>query len=286
MAVKKDAGLILEGGANRGIFTTGALDYLMEQEYEFPYVIGVSMGSCNGGSYVAKQPGRMKKCMLHDTEHGNTRYVKNMIQKHSLFDMDMVFDTFPREIYPFDHETYFASEQKMELVVTNCLTGEAEYLSEKEDPERLMLLTRASCSMPIVSPAVMIDGVPYLDGGVADSVPILHAIHNGCKKNVLILTRAKGYRKKPMGKSRALYQQALKEYPEVYRALMKRHHVYNKTMDYIEKWEDEGKVFVLRPSIPTISRTETNEEKLMEFYQHGYDTMKEQFEAMKEFIGE
>lgn len=286
MIAKKGSSLILEGGATRGIFTSGVLDYLMEQDYYIPNVIGVSMGACNGTGYLSRQVGRTRNCIIQDGDGENYLDIKNAIKNRSLFDMDLIFDKYPKEIYPFDFETFFASPLRLEMVVTNCLTGQAEYLSEMQDPERLMQIARASSSMPMVCPVVMLEGQPYLDGGIADSIPILHSIKTGHKKNVLILTRQKGYRKKPIQKSRPLYLAALKAYPNLYRALMNRAKIYNKTLSYVEKWEKEGKVFVIRPTVKPVSRTETNKDNLTAFYQHGYDIMKAQFEAMKEFIGD
>lgn len=286
MIAKQGSSLILEGGAARGIFTSGALDYLMDEDYYIPNIIGVSMGACNGTGYLSRQKERTKNCIIPREDGENYLGLKSAIKNRSLFDMDLIFDKYPREIFPFDYDTYFASPLHLEMVATNCLTGQAEYLSEDRDPERLMQITRASCSMPMVCPVVMLDGQPYVDGGVADSIPILRSIQTGHKKNVLILTRQKGYRKKNIQKSRPLYLAALKEYPKLYRMMMRRADIYNKTLSYIEKWEEEGKVFVIRPSVKTVSRTETDRETLTAFYQHGYDTMKSRFEELKAFLGE
>ena len=164
MALKK-ATIVLEGGATRGIFTSGALDYLMEQDIYFSDVIGVSAGACNAVDYVSRQPGRTRDCMIPNTK--DMKYingVKDTIREKSLMNMDLIFDKYPNELIPFDFDTYFQSEMHCELVTTNCLTGNAEYMTETEDPDRLMKICRASSSMPLVTPMVNIDGVPYLDG--------------------------------------------------------------------------------------------------------------------------
>lgn len=280
----KKASLILEGGATRGVFTSGALDYLMEEDFYFPYVIGVSAGSCNAVDYVSKQIGRTKTCMIHKDKSDGYFDVKKAWRQKSLFDMDMIFDEYPNHTYPFDYDTYFASSMECELVVTNCLTGKAEYLKEDQNRERLMDICRASSSMPLVSPIVKVDGIPYLDGGVADSIPIIHSLRNGYKKNVIILTRNKGYRKKISNRTRAIYMTAFKKYPELVKSILLRPHIYNRTLDHIEKWEEEGKVFVLRPEVKTVSRTETNYDILTDFYQHGFDTMKREFSNMIDFL--
>ena len=171
------ATLVLEGGANRGVFTSGVLDYLMGKELYMSNVIVYGL--------------------------------KKTLKEKALMDMDMLFDKFPNEIYPFDFETYFASEMECELVVTNCITGAAEYLSEDKDPERLMKICRASSSMPLAAPIANVDGIPYMDGGLADSIPIEYALEKGNDKIVVVLTRNPGYRKKRAVKAtEQLYKRA------------------------------------------------------------------------------
>ena len=252
----------------------------------FSHVIGVSAGSCNGVDYVSRQIGRTKKCMIPEKkEYSYYSGVRSAIKKKSILDMDMVFDTFPKKIYPFDFETYFQSDMVCEIVTTNCETGKAEYMTEQSDPDRLMKLCRASSSMPLLSPIVNIDGVPYLDGGLADSVPIRRALQSGNEKIVLVLTRNPGYRKKPISKGTAkLYRRAYKKYPNLVHAAIYRNHVYNKTMELVERLEEEEKIFVIRPLVPTVSRLERDETALTAFYQHGYNLMKRQREALQSYL--
>lgn len=197
-SITKSGAVILEGGANRGVFTAGALDFLMEQEYYIPHVIGVSAGACNALDYVSRQIGRTRDCMIVTDEKNRyvNKNIKTIVEKKALLDMDMVFERYPYEVFPFDFDTYFASTQTCELVVTNCETGRAEYLDDRENKERLLAIGRASSSMPIACPMVEIDGNEYVDGGVADSIPIIRSLKTGHRKNVIILTRNFGYRKK------------------------------------------------------------------------------------------
>ena len=253
------AALILEGGAKRGVFTSGVLDYLMEQEYYIPHVIGVSAGSCNAVDYVSRQPGRTKACMIRSGEDGKIINFHNFFQTKSLLDMDLI-------------------------LVTNCESGQAEYYSEKEDGDRLMQLCRASSSMPLVTPMVEIDGVPYLDGGIADSIPLIHSMRSGYRKNVLILTRSKGYRKTISKRDILMYQTVFKDYPNLARALCRRARQYNEVMELVERWEEEGRIFVIRPQGKTVSRLESKPEVLEDFYQHGIEQMKEHFGAMQDFL--
>lgn len=280
------ATIVLEGGATRGVFTSGALDYLMEQELYLSHVIGVSAGSCNGVDYVSKQPGRTRDCMIHKEKEYSYYYgFTKFIREKSLLDMDMVFDRYPNELFPFDFDTYFASEMECEIVTTNCETGRAEYMKEDSDRDRLMKLCRASSSMPLVSPIVNVDGIPYLDGGLADSIPIKRALEKGNEKVVLILTRNPGYRKKPTSRGVAnLYRRAYKKYPNLVRTTIRRNYVYNRQMELVERLEEEGRIFVLRPLIPTVSRLEKDYDTLMHFYEHGYKIMKKEYKALKEYL--
>ena len=222
MTVKHQSSLVLEGGGSRGVFTAGVLDFLMEKEVKFPYVVGVSAGSCNALDYVSWQPGRTRDCMIIEDKANSYIATKEALKKHELFDMDMLFDKYPNELFPFDFDTYFSNDMTCEIVVTNCESGQAEYYSEKEDGDRLMQLCRASSSMPLVTPMVEIDGVPYLDGGIADSIPLIHSMRSGYRKNVLILTRSKGYRKTISKRDILMYQTVFKDYPNLARALCRR----------------------------------------------------------------
>lgn len=280
------ATMILEGGATRGVFTSGVLDYLMEQELYMSHVIGVSAGSCNAVDYVSRQPGRTRDCMiLTDKKENYVHGFRSLVREKSVMNMDMIFDTFPNETHPFDYETYFQSEMKCEIVVTNCLTGKAEYLDERQDKARLMKLCRASCSMPLLTPVVRVDGIPCLDGGLADSVPIEQAMTYGNQKIVVILTRNPGYRKKRVSKGMArVYREAYRSYPNLLRAIMTRSLYYNRTMEQIERLEEKGRIFVLRPQVKAVSRLERNAEILTGFYEHGYHLMEREYTRLTEYL--
>lgn len=280
------ATMILEGGATRGVFTSGVLDYLMEQDLYTSHVIGVSAGSCNALDYVSKQPGRTRDCMILTDKKDDYIYgFRKFIKEKSVMNMDMIFDTYPNKTFPFDFETYFRSEMKCEIVVTNCLTGKAQYLDERQDKARLMKLGRASCSMPLLTPIVRVDGIPCLDGGLADSVPIERARTYGNRKIIVILTRNPGYRKKRISKGMArVYREAYRSYPNLLRAILTRSLRYNRTMDQIEGLEEEGKIFVLRPQVKTVSRLERNGEILTGFYEHGYNLMAREYDRLMKYL--
>ena len=238
MTIKK-ATLVLEGGATRGIFTSGALDYLMERDLYFSDVIGVSAGSCNAVDYVSRQPGRTRDCMIPTDKEGKYYYgIRDFVKEKSLMNMDLIFDKYPKELLPFDFETYFNSEINCQIVTTNCLTGKAEYMTEDSDNDRLMKLCRASSSMPLLTPIVKIDNVPYLDGGLADSVPIRRAQQMENEKIVVILTKNQGYRKSVLSPTmQRVYKRAYKSYPNLIRTIFRRSFEYNKTMNYLDHLE-------------------------------------------------
>ena len=282
-----EAGLVLEGGAERGIFSAGAIDYLMEQGIEFAYSCGVSAGACNAVDYAAGQIGRSKRAFLPETPDMRMAKLSAIPGQHALIDMDMLFDDFPNRRIPFDYDAYFASPIAVEMVVTNALTGKAEYLDDRSDRKRMMDICRASSSIPVFAPMVYLDGVPYVDGGVGDSIPIVHTLRKGYRKNVVILTRRADYRKKePSRAEDAFYALCFRKYPELLRAMRRRHLIYNRELDLVEKWEAEGRIFVLRPEMEEVGRLKSDVEKLSAFYDHGYDLMKERMDEMMTYLGQ
>lgn len=287
MTALRNAALILEGGAMRGIFTSGVLDVLMEHDCYLSYVVGVSAGSCNGVDYVSRQIGRSRDCIA--VEDKSMRYVHGDLPhmiRGKAFDLDRLCGELATEYYPVDFDTYFASDIDAEYVATNALTGKAEYLSEESDPARLMNIVAASCSMPLINRLRALDGGEYSDGGITDSIPIIHAMKKGYRKNVVVLTRPKGYRKKRDRKLEALYRIHYKNYPNLVRALCTRHLFYNRTLDLIDKWESEGRIFVIRPEVPVVGRTEQDNEKLLAFYRHGTGLMEQRYGELERYLAD
>ena len=280
------ATLVLEGGATRGVFTSGVLDYLMEQEFYTSHVIGVSAGACNAVDYVSRQPGRTRDCMIPTDKNLSYYYgMRKFIKEKSLMNMDLIFDKYPKELLPFDFETYFNSEINCQIVTTNCLTGKAEYMTEDSDNDRLMKLCRASSSMPLLTPIVNIDNVPYLDGGLADSVPIRRAQQMENEKIVVILTKNQGYRKSVLSPTmQRVYKRAYKSYPNLIRTIFRRSFEYNKTMNYLDQLEKRGEIFILRPQVKPVSRLERNKETLHAFYEHGYKYTERKFDDLMEYL--
>lgn len=273
MKIDANTGLVLEGGGMRGIFTVGVLDYLMDHHISFPYVIGVSAGASNGISYISRQRGRSYFSNIELLKKHNYIGWKNLLSGRGYIDLDFLFYEYPDRYYPFDYKTYEASSTRFVMVVSNCLTGRAEYIEEKQDRKRLLDACKASCSLPVMCPLSWLDGKPMVDGGVCDSIPIRHAQEEGYRKNVIILTRNKGYRKPD--KDFHLPSFIYRKYPAIREALRLRYKSYNHTLDYIDELEAEDKVLVIRPQRPIeVGRTERDTRKLQALYEEGYELAK------------
>ena len=233
LEIDKFTGLVLEGGGMRGVFTCGVLDYLMDRDIRFPYTIGVSAGACNGLSYASRQRGRAKYSNIDLLEKYNYIGLKYLLKKRNILDFDLLFNEFPEHILPYDYKTYFSSSERYVMVTTNCLTGEANYFEEKKDKHRVIDIVRASSSLPFVCPIAYVDGVPMLDGGIVDSIPLQRAIADGYVKNVVVLTRNRGYRKD--SKDIRIPSFVYRKYPKLREALSRRCAVYNEQLDMVER---------------------------------------------------
>ena len=264
------SGLILEGGGMRGVFTCGVLDNLMDRGIRFPYTIGVSAGACNGLSYMSEQRGRGKFSNIDLLEKYRYIGLKQLIFKGNIMDFDLLFHKFPEEIIPYHYDKFAACKERFEMVTTSCHTGRACYYDEKMDPVRIIDIVKASSSLPFVSPISYVDGEPMLDGGIADSIPLLRARELGFDNNLVVLTRNKGYRKpqKPTTVPWFFYR----KYPLLREAIRRRNTLYNEQIDLVERLEDKGELVVIRPQRPiTVDRIERDTRKLLDLYNEGYE---------------
>ncbi|MBO5848067.1 MAG: patatin family protein [Bacteroidales bacterium] len=269
MNITEKSGLILEGGGMRGVFTCGVLDCFMDKGIRFPYTIGVSAGACNGLSYISNQRGRAKFSNINLLEKYNYIGIKYLLKKGNIMDFDLLFHTFPNEIIPYDYEMLANCKEHYEMVTTSCRTGKACYYEEKKDANRVIDIVKASSSLPFVCPITYVDGEPMLDGGIADSIPILRARELGYDNNVVVLTRNKGYRKSE--KEIKLASLFYKEYPAMQEAIRQRNKIYNEQISMIEELENAGEIVVIRPQKPIeVGRMERNTKKLLALYEEGY----------------
>lgn len=272
-----NTGLVLEGGGMRGVFTDGVLDYFLDHHIEFSYAVAVSAGACNGLSYKSRQRGRAKITNIDYLERYRYIGMKYLWSQHSILDRKTLYDTIPNEILPFDYEACFQNPMTFEMVTTNCRTGQACYLTEDHDAQRLLDVAKASSSLPYVCPIVWIDGEPMLDGGIIDSIPVMRAIHTGHKYNVVVLTRNRGYREN--GRDIKIPKYIYRRYPRLRVLLSKRHAMYNEQLDLIERMEDEGSILAIRPLRPMeVGRLESDVDKLTRLYEEGYECARRVFE--------
>ncbi|ENQ3105141.1 Predicted phospholipase, patatin/cPLA2 family [Bacillus sp. 491mf] len=266
----ENTGLVLEGGGMRGVYTAGVLEYFMENNLHFPYVIGVSAGACNAASYLSKQKERNKTVNIEYVTHPRYLSYKNFLKKRQLFDMDFIFHEIPLQHVPFDFETYFNTEQQFLVGTTDCETGQPVYFEKGRSQEDSLTVLQASSSLPFVAPVVEFSGKKLLDGGISDPIPVRKAQEDGYRKSVVILTRNKGYMKKK-SKFGWIAGKAYKEYPKLVDAMLTRYEVYNETLHYIENEEAAGNIFVIRPTEQLqVDRMEKNPDKLQRLYDQGF----------------
>lgn len=267
----------------RGLYTCGVLDFFLEKDIIFPSVYGVSAGACHACSYISKQPKRAMKTSLDFRDDRHYASLFSFLTTGDFFGADLSYNLIPNKLLPFDYDAYVENPTKFYAAVTNCETGEAEY-KPVTDLRRDMDIIRASSSLPLLSRFVKIDGGKYLDGGVADAIPIQRAIDDGHSKNVVVLTRHRKYRKDPDAMLRAI-KIRYKKYPKLVEAMSKRHIKYNKTLRLIDKLERENKILVLRPREPVeIKRLEKDREKLIALYKIGYNDAEAVHDKLISFI--
>lgn len=267
----KDIGLVLEGGGMRGVYTAGILEYFLEQDIQFPYVIGVSAGVSMAASYLSKQKGRNKRVNIEYVT--DKRYIswRNYVKHKQLFGMDFIFGEIPDNLVPYDYDEFFTNPADLVIGTTDVITGESLYFRKNDYGQEMLTMLRASSSLPFIAPEVHFKGKILLDGGISDSIPIAKAQQDGYKRNVVILTRNAGYRKKP-SKFHFLVKRKYPHYEGLQKAMENRYKVYNETIQYIEDEERKGNILVIRPELPLeVGRMERNPKKLEKLYQIGYE---------------
>lgn len=276
--------LVLEGGAKRGIYTAGVLDVFLENNIVADAVIGVSAGAIHGCSYAAKQKGRSIRYNLKYNNDYRFMSFKSLIKTGNMVDTEFAYHELPDTLDPFDHEAFEKSETKFYATCTNLETGKPEYVFCPNLRNDYIDYLRASASMPLVSQIVEMNGKKYLDGGIADSIPIKAAINMGFEKNIVVLTRPSGYRKHKFSML-WLAKIVYRKFPNFIKALKVRHEDYNQTLDYIKELEDNKQILVIRPSkLIKISRIETNPEIIKQMYELGRSDGLNMLAKVREFI--
>lgn len=276
------SGLVLEGGGSRGIYTSGVLDAFIEKGIEFPYVIGVSMGSCNAASFIGKCKGRQHDITINYINDKRYMSVSNLVKNGEYLDPDWIFGELTYDISPLNYDEFENSKTVFCCVVTNAKTGKPEYFYPKSLRDRGCVEVRASCSMPVATKGVEIGKDLYFDGGVTDSIPLKKAFMDGCEKAVVILTQHRGYVKKPVNKN---FKKLLKKYPLLAEALLNRDKEYAKQLEYVYEAEKDGSAFIIQPlcdlECPTLEKSTA---KLEAIYQLGYKQGLDVADRVKEYI--
>lgn len=280
------AGLVLEGGGMRGMYTAGVLDFLIEKNMVFENCYGVSAGACHLCSYISKQH---KRAFHAGLDFNNDRHYcgyGSLLTTGDYFNVKTAYDLIPNKYLPYDYKEAARYEGNAFAAVTNIVTGQPEYFPLREMHHDIIYV-RASSSLPILSRNVEINGKLYLDGGISDPIPIRHSLAEGNKKNLVVITKPVGYVRKPSGMLGLIQMKYKRKYPEMCKRMETRHTDYNETMRFIEEQEKAGNLLVLRPQEPDdIGRIEKDRAKLEALYQKGYDDAATNYEKMMTFFAE
>ena len=277
-------GLIMEGGAMRGMFTAGVIDVMMENAIEFDGAIGVSAGAAFGCNYKSKQIGRVIRYntrFCQDKRYGGFRV---LLKEGNFYSRQFCYEEVPLKYDIFDYDTYESNPMAFYIVCTDVDTGRAEYHKYESRHDHGLEWIRASASMPLVSQMVEIDGRQYLDGALADSIPVQYFESIGYDRNIVILTQPRGFRKEP---DRLLPVMKLyyRKFPKLVEAIVTRHERYNAALDHITQREAAGELLVIRPleKLP-IGRTEKDPDKLRQVYEIGCRTAEARIEEIQKYL--
>ncbi|MER2148822.1 MAG: patatin family protein [Ruminococcus sp.] len=279
----KNTGLVLEGGAMRGLFTAGVIDVLMENGIEFPAFVGVSAGAAFGCNYKSRQIGRAlryNKRFCRDPRYCSFR---SLFKTGDVFGAQFCYHEVPNTLDPFDGKAFNENPMAFYLVASDVETGKPFYKRLDRADDTAYEWIRASASMPIVSRVVELDGKKFLDGGVTDSIPLAF-MERQYDRNVVVLTRPRDYQKQPASKL-WLYRLTLRKYPNMLRTVRERHLMYNEQRAHVFAQEKAGKAFVICPDKPLeVGRMEHDPEQLQKAYDTGRQTALRQLGALKRFM--
>lgn len=275
-------GLVLEGGAMRGMYTAGVLDTFLDNKIEVDGIIGVSAGVLFGVNYLSNQRGRVIRY--------NKRFIKDkrymgfwsLLTTGNIINKQFSFYEVPQKLDVFDNDTFMKSKTDFWATITNMETGKPEYVKLKDLFAQMEVL-RATSAMPYVSKIVELETGKYLDGGISDSIPVEKCKEFGYDKIIVVLTRPLDYRKKKPKEFMA--KTYYRKYPEFAKTLNNRYKMYNDTVEKIIDMENKKEIFVIRPSkLVNVKRIEKDPEKLQEMYDLGIEDCKSCLENLKEYI--
>lgn len=277
-------GIIIEGGAMRSIYAAGILDYFLEQKIEIPNVLAVSAGAYAGMNYVSGQKGRVLEAVIKPLKEYKYLGIGTFFKKGTFFDMEYLFNEVPKKKVPFDFDAFFNSAKHFLISTTDCITGKCIYHDQFQNQDEFWKICKTANSLPFIARITPINGVPMLDGGVADAIPVKKALEEGWDKLIVILTRKEDYRKK----YRPLYQffvrRVYRKYPELVRVLEERADTYNQSLELVKRLEEEGKALVFRPRGIVVKNQESNVETLICSYKHGYADAEQRHGEIENFL--
>ncbi|MBQ5347356.1 MAG: patatin family protein [Ruminococcus sp.] len=277
-------GLVLEGGAMRGLFTAGVLDVLMENKIEFDSCIGVSAGAAFGCNFKSGQIGRAIRYNTRFCKDKRYCSVRSLIKTGDIFGAEFCYHTIPEKLDKFDIEAYDNSDIEFYVVCTDVYTGKPVYhLCDKVDNDAYEWF-RASASMPMVSKPVKVGGMTLLDGGMSDSIPLEFMVNKGLDKNLVILTQPRDYTKEKAS-AMGLMKLSLRKYPNMIKCIANRHEMYNKQREYVFEKEKSGEAFIICPEekLP-IGRIEHDEAVLRKVYEIGKKTAEKNLDRLIAYL--
>ena len=279
------AGLVLEGGGMKGVYTAGVLDFFTEKGIDFSHIYGVSAGACHMCSYLSRQKGRALSVSVDYLDTRRYCSLESLLTSGDLFNVDFCYHLIPDYLYPYDYDTFEKYPGKAYSVVTNIETGQPEYLRVRDIRKDIDKI-RASASLPLVARNVKIDGKLYLDGGISDAIPLEKSILDGNRKNILVMTKEVGFVRKPASASQlGLIKLRYLKYPKVYELMADRHIRYNECLDYIDRQEKNGQAFVIRPHKKSdVGRIEKDKDKLIALYEEGYQEAENCYEDLLAYL--
>ncbi|QYJ78655.1 patatin-like phospholipase family protein [Shewanella acanthi] len=267
----KNVALVLEGGGLRAIYTAGILDAFLQRSLYFPYVIGVSAGAIYPASYISRQCGRNLNIQQHYLNDKRYMGMRHWLKTGNYVNTDFTFRRMAHELIPYDFETFLNSGSEFKVGAFNCHTGKTDYfgMADFQDHDKLLDVLIASSSLPFMAKPYPINHQPYLDGGIADPIPVKQALQDGYTRQVVILTQDRHYQKSPM-KMQWLARRTYRNYPAVAKALSERHQIYNQSLFELNQSVESGNSFVIRPAEPLhLSRLDRNIDKVTAVYQQG-----------------
>lgn len=281
-------GLVLEGGACRGVFTTGVLQVLSARELRFDCCVGVSAGAGNAMNFKS---GQMERVIALTAGDDCEPYYGAATLRRSgkILDLDYLYRTRSYdEQMPFDFDAYYQNPMDCEFVLTCCESGKSAYFSGAAEPERLIEAVKASCSLPGICAPVALDGAHYLDGGISDPLPVQRAFSLGCDKVVLVMTKpAQSLHPTDYSRMRVLMGRLYRaRYPALFNALMHRAELYSEQNERILALEKEGKLFVIRPRECEIKGLERDRAKMRAYYRHGQAVARDSWEALTRYLAD